>query len=407
MNLADSDVVRSILLTEGYEMSDDLENADLILTNTCAIRENAEDKIWQRLKYFQSLRKKGTKPKGYPLIGVLGCMAERLKSKLIDEEGVDFVAGPDSYRQLPTLLKSSSTDQNAANSMLALDETYADISPVRLAEGNTHAFVTITRGCDNHCAFCIVPYTRGRERSRPVVTILSEVCQLRDQGFHEIVLLGQNVNSYLDTNSPSEAKFHFALAEGFHTRKRVKPSAEGIDGGVYFGELLMRVAEIDPEMRIRFQSPHPKDFGDELLGLIAATPNICNSLHMPAQHGSTSVLERMKRGYTREAYTSLVQRARHIIGKDVENALGLSTDMIVGFCGESETDHEDNLSLVRDVGFDQAFTYAYSKREQTYAGLFYEDDVPAEVKSRRLSELIDTFQASATARNNRIEVCLV
>jgi MiaB/RimO family radical SAM methylthiotransferase len=349
MNLADSDIVRSILLTEGYELSDDLEAADLILTNTCAIRENAEDKIWQRLKYFQSIRKKaylaGSKPKGYPLIGVLGCMAERLKSKLIDEEGVDFVAGPDSYRSLPVLIKSSNTDQTAAQEMLALDETYADIAPVRLAEGNTHAFVTITRGCDNHCAFCIVPYTRGRERSRPVNTILSEICQLREEGFNEVVLLGQNVNSYWDVNSPSEAKYHdyqFEVADGFRTRKnivKVTKEAEEHDGGVRFGELLARVAEIDPELRVRFQSPHPKDFGDELLRLIAATPNICNSLHIPAQHGSTAVLERMKRGYSREAFVSLVSRARHIIGRDVDSALGLSTDMIAGFCGETHEDH--------------------------------------------------------------------
>ena len=314
-------------------------------------RENAEDKIWQRLKYFQSLRKKsylnGLKPKGYPLIGVLGCMAERLKSELIQEQGVDFVAGPDAYRSLPTLIQSSSSDASAANSLLALDETYADIAPVRLVEGNTHAFVTITRGCDNHCAFCIVPYTRGRERSRPVATILAEVTQLKNEGYKEIVLLGQNVNSYWDKETPSNGKYEGAgftldLAEGFTSRKKSKSllsSDDDLDAGVKFGELLMRVAEIDPEIRIRFQSPHPKDFTDDLLRLIAATPNICNSLHMPAQHGSTSVLERMKRGYSREAYLALVERARTIIGRGVESALGLSTDLISGFCGETDEEH--------------------------------------------------------------------
>eukprot|EP01041_Mallomonas_annulata_P006945 gene6945-14100_t len=207
MNLADSDIVRSVLLTAGYELCEVLEDADLILTNTCAIRENAEAKVWQRLKYFQSLRKKaklnGTKPVGYPIVGVLGCMAERLKEKLLEETGVDFIAGPDAYRTIPSLLKAVTTDQKAANVQLSLDETYADIPPVRLAEGNTHAFVTITRGCDNHCAFCVVPYTRGKERSRPVSSILSEIESLRDQGFKEIVLLGQNVNSYHDKTTPS------------------------------------------------------------------------------------------------------------------------------------------------------------------------------------------------------------
>lgn len=345
MNLADSDIVRSVLLKAGYEMCDVLEDADLILTNTCAIRENAESKIWQRLKYFSSLRKKAKNSgvRGYPVVGVLGCMAERLKTRLLVEEGVDFVAGPDAYRDLPALLMTATTDQKAANVQLSIEETYSDIQPVRLAEGNTHAFVTITRGCDNHCAFCIVPYTRGRERSRPVESILFEVEMLRQQGYKEIVLLGQNVNSYNYVKHESETSAltgrlnNDNLTPGFLQPGRFSSGSEElVQSGVRFEELLRQVAAIDPEIRIRFQSPHPKDFPDDLLKLINETPNICNSLHIPAQHGSSKMLDRMRRGYTREAYVSLVKRARSIIGKDVPGAVGLSSDFISGFCGESD-----------------------------------------------------------------------
>mmetsp|Transcript_28805 Transcript_28805/g.27590 ORF Transcript_28805/g.27590 Transcript_28805/m.27590 type:complete len:605 (+) Transcript_28805:125-1939(+) len=449
MNLADSDVVRSVLLTAGYEMCDILEDADLILTNTCAIRENAEAKIWQRLKYFASLRKKGkkegTKPAGYPIVGVLGCMAERLKSRLLDDSGVDFIAGPDAYRELPNLLMAATTDQSAANTQLSLEETYADITPVRLAEGNTHAFVTITRGCNNHCAFCIVPYTRGKERSRPVESVLNEVRALRDQGVKEVVLLGQNVNSFWDESSESSNEWQqqqekysldkepyvYTVAPGFTQRKKIvsrgtesnhidksgdndskgehthSKEGSGSEKGVRFAELLSLVAAIDPDnMRIRFQSPHPKDFPDEVLRLVADTPNICNSLHMPAQHGNSEALERMKRGYSREAYLSLVERARSIIGEGSPEGvgLGLSSDFISGFCGETEEEHKETVSLMASVGFDQAFTYAYSRRDQTFAGLFLTDDVPDDVKSRRLTELVDTFQATSMAKNNRLEI---
>jgi tRNA A37 methylthiotransferase MiaB len=427
MNLSDSEVVRSVLLSAGYEACDVLEDADLILTNTCAIRENAESKIFQRLKYFNSLKTKGLKVKSTRIkrdniiVGVLGCMAERLKDKLLEEEGVDFIAGPDAYRDLPNLLNAvkingesqpGSTDTKAANVQLSLDETYSDITPVRLAEGNNHAFVTIQRGCNNHCAFCIVPYVRGVERSRPVQSILSEVCKLRDDGFKEVVLLGQNVNSYWDqtTLSTLGTARDYSVAPGFTKRSNTlvvnKSELSELGGGVRFGELLTLVSEIDPEMRIRFQSPHPKDFTDDLLHLVAATPNICNSLHMPAQSGSTEVLDRMKRGYTREAYMSLIQRARDIIaGSSPEGvALGLSSDFISGFCDETEAEHQDTLSLLRSIGYDQAFTYSYSRREQTYAGLFYQDNIPDDVKSRRLTELIDTFQQTANDRNNRLEV---
>lgn len=290
MNLADSDVVRSVLLTAGYSMCEVLEEADLILTNTCAIRENAEAKIWQRLKYFQSLKKKAkknhTKKAGYPIIGVLGCMAERLKSKLLNDEGVDFIAGPDAYRDLPNLLMAATTDQQAANTQLSLEETYSDITPVRLAEGNTHAFVTITRGCNNHCAFCIVPFTRGKERSRPVESILREVRALKEQGIKEVVLLGQNVNSYFDQQASSSEEWqlgeygygkdeHYKVAEGFTQREKAvsrgeqkekETAAVQPEGGVRFAELLSRVSAIDPEnMRIRFQSPHPQHFPDKVL----------------------------------------------------------------------------------------------------------------------------------------------
>ena len=402
MNLADSDVVRSVLLSAGYEMGDVLETSDLILTNTCAIREGSEAKIHQRLKYFNSLKKKQRKAgKAGPMIGVLGCMAERLKDELFEEDGVDFIAGPDNYRDLPRIISFvSSTDQQESNTQLSLDETYSDISPVRLAEGKTHAFVTIQRGCSNHCAFCVVPYVRGVERSRPVESILAEIRQLSADGCKEVVLLGQNVNSYNDLNSTSTLPAppsSYSTAEGFQQRSRPRATSSG--GGVRFAELLLRAAAVDPEMRIRFQSPHPKDFPDEVLLAIADTPNICKALHMPAQHGSSAVLERMKRGYSREAYLSLVRRARQLLGRD----MGVSTDLISGFSGETEEEHRESLQLISEVGYDQAFTYSYSRREQTFAGLFYEDDVPGDVKSRRLSEIIDLFQATAEANNNRLE----
>ena len=423
MNLADSDIIRSVLSTAGYHPCDDLEDADLILTNTCAIRENAENKIWQRLKYFASLRKKNRKEKSnqnnYPMVGVLGCMAERLKMRLLNEEGVDFIAGPDSYRDLPTLLSSTSTDQKAANVQLSIEETYSDIQPVRANEGNTHAFVTITRGCDNHCAFCIVPYVRGRERSRPPESIIFEVEMLKAQGIKEVVLLGQNVNSYnyLGDGEDSLSNPQYSLTGRLDEQELstgfTQPCKQGYSAGpdlksrkqgVRFEELLKRVAEVDPEIRIRFQSPHPKDFPDDLLHLIAKIPNICNSLHMPAQHGSSSVLERMRRGYSREAYISLVDRARHIIGRGNAANLGISSDFISGFCGETEEEHCENVSLLREVGFDQAFTYSYSRRDQTFAGLFMKDDIDEDVKSMRLQEMIDTFQSYALSRNIEIEL---
>lgn len=423
MNLADSDIVRSVLSSAGYDPCEVLEQADLILTNTCAIRDNAEAKVYHRLKYFNSLRKKnrksGAKPNGYPLVGLLGCMAERLKSKLLDDESlnINFIAGPDAYRNLPNLLLAASTDQRAASTQLSMEETYADIAPVRLAEGNTHAFVTITRGCNNMCSFCIVPYTRGRERSRSAESIVSEVCSLREQGYKEVVLLGQNVNSYFDRGGSGgdngeepEAAQVPNLANGFTQKWRPRIPAVAVPGGanagVSFGELLERVSAVDPDMRIRFQAPHPKDFPDDVLRLIGASPNICSALHMPAQHGSSAVLARMHRGYTREAYLALVGRARDLLGRGSPEGvgMGLSSDFISGFCGETEDEHLEMTSLVSEVGFDQAFTYSYSRREQTYAGLFYQDDVPEATKARRLAELVDTFQQSAQARNNRLEL---
>eukprot|EP01039_Chlorochromonas_danica_P001286 gene1286-1404_t len=441
MNLADSDIVRSVLNSMNYTMCDILEEADLVLINTCAIRENAESKVWQRLKYFQSLQKKNKKlgkAERSPLIGVLGCMAERLKEQ-VKQAGADFVAGPDEYRLLPSLLPQTQTQGNSVekklldevidgeeevvvkgNRYLSQEETYADIRPARLHEGLTHAFVTIARGCDNHCAFCIVPYTRGRERSLPASSVMDEVDKLlseRSEEVREVVLLGQNVNSYRDmTSSSTLPPNHFllssqGLASGFQSRSRKRES--GGDDGVAFGELLLRLAERHPETRFRFQSPHPKDFPDVLLHLIAQTPNICNSLHMPAQHGSSDVLHRMKRGYDRQAYIDLIHRARSIICSS-ENGLnladprhvglGISSDFISGFCGETEADHEGMLSLLRTVGFDQAFTYKYSRREQTYAGLHLIDDVPEDIKSRRLAEVVDTFQLTAAVRNSLIEV---
>ena len=325
MNLADSDVVRSVLLTAGYAPTDSLEAADLIMTNTCAVRDNAEAKVYHRLRYFNSLRRKRQRAGargGFPLVGLLGCMAARLKTRLLEDPslGISFVAGPDAYRELPSLLAAASTDQRAASVALSLEETYADIAPVREAEGGLHAFVTITRGCNNLCSFCIVPFTRGRERSRAADSVVSEVCRLREGGYREVVLLGQNVNSYHDTSllpgngdgdgnteggggyEGQEGKERdkgniepgpYALAPGF-SQKCKDPVVHGGRGGVRFGELLQRVAEVDPEMRVRFQAPHPKDFPDDVLSLIRDTPNICRALHMPAQHGASSCLQRMQ-----------------------------------------------------------------------------------------------------------------
>lgn len=401
MNTSDSELVRSILLKAGHSLAPDVNSAGLILVNTCAIRENAEAKIWHRLAYFQSLRRQPARQRGLqpPLVGVLGCMAERLKDKLLDEESVDFVCGPDSYRDVPRIVELClSTGQKESNTQLSM-ETYADISPVRETESSS-AFVSIMRGCNNMCSFCIVPFTRGKERSRPMASIISEISSLvKGQSLvKEVCLLGQNVNGFHDTSPESAAAFPestYKAAEGFRninmSRKRNAPGAR-------FADLLAAVSDISPELRVRFTSPHPKDFPDDVLAVIAERPNLCKSLHLPAQSGSSSVLERMRRGYTREAYLDLFRRAREIIP-----GVTISTDMITGFCGETEEEHQESVSLMRECQFDQAFMFAYSDREKTHAARTMKDDVPEEVKLRRLQEVIDVFRAGVQERNRATE----
>ncbi|MDX1637586.1 MAG: tRNA (N6-isopentenyl adenosine(37)-C2)-methylthiotransferase MiaB [Balneolaceae bacterium] len=364
MNVSDTEIVNSILMEEGMEPVQQPEQADIIFINTCSIRENAEDKVWKRLTEFRSLKEE----KNHLTVGVLGCMAERIRDKIIEKEHlVDLVVGPDAYRDLPDLLTEVDDGRKAVNTLLSLEETYADISPVRTNDNGVSAFVTIMRGCDNMCAFCVVPFTRGRERSRPVESIISELQDLSDQGYKEVTLLGQNVNSYQYQDTD-------------------------------FTALMEQASNVDPEMRIRFSSPHPKDFPKELLHLISERPNLCNYIHIPAQSGSTSVLERMRRPYTREQYLELVQKMRQIIP-----GVSLSTDIIAGFCDETEEEHRDTLSLMAEVEYDLAYMFAYSERGRTLAQRKYEDNVPEDVKKRRLTEIIEQ-QMEIQEKRNRQEI---
>lgn len=364
MNFADSEIVNSILLEEGLTPVHDAESADVVLVNTCSIRENAETKVWNRLKELRNLKKTNENL----TVGVLGCMAERIKDQIIEQEHlVDIVVGPDAYRDIPRLLREVDDGRKAVNVLLSLEETYADIAPVRTTGNGVTAFVSIMRGCDNMCSFCVVPFTRGRERSRPMESILKEIRQLSDEGYKEVTLLGQNVNSYKD-------------------------------GDNTFARLMYEASQVNPEMRFRFSSPHPKDFPDELLHIIAEQPNLCNYIHIPAQAGSDSMLERMRRPYTREQYLKLIQRMREIIP-----GLSLSTDIIAGFCGETEEEHQQTLSLMKEVGYDLAYMFAYSERERTLAYRKFEDDVPEEVKKRRLSEIIQQ-QMEIQAERNKQEI---
>ena len=352
MNVSDTEIVNSILMEEGMQPVNEPEDAEVIFINTCSIRENAEERVWNRLKEFKALKRE--RKNRDMTVGVLGCMAERIREQIMEkEELVDLVVGPDAYRDLPKLLSDVEDGQKAANTILSLEETYADIKPVRRNDNGVSAFVTIMRGCDNMCAFCVVPFTRGRERSRTAESIIEELQQLSDQGYKEVTLLGQNVNSYDD---------------GEHS----------------FAELMYKASQVDPEMRIRFSSPHPKDFPEELLEIIAEQPNLCNYIHIPAQSGNNEVLERMRRPYTREQYLELVEKMRNIIP-----GVTLSTDIITGFCGETEEEHEDTMSLMAEVKYDLAYMFAYSERGRTLAQRKYEDDVPEDVKKRRLSEIIE------------------
>ena len=369
MNVSDSEIVASVLRDSGYGLTREESEADVVLINTCAIRENAEQKVRKRL----SMLRADKRDRGRQLtLGVLGCMAERLREKLLEQEKlVDLVVGPDAYRDLPRLLNEADTSgQAAVNVQLSKEETYADLAPVRYDSNGLSAFVTIMRGCDNMCSFCVVPFTRGRERSRPVSSILREVEQLVEEGYKEVTVLGQNVNSYHYTDD------------------------DGTD--VSFAELLDRVSRVSPELRVRYSTSHPKDCSDDLLRVHRDRPNVCNYIHLPVQHGNTEVLDRMRRTYTREEYLALIERAQ-----DICPGISFSTDIIAGFCGETEDQHRDTLTLMEKVRYDHAFTFKYSERPQTYAHRKYEDDVPENVKQRRLEEIITLQRQHATESNER------
>lgn len=354
---------------------------------TCAIRENAESRVWTKLHELEAWKKRGQLKK----FGLLGCMAERLKTKVLDEiPSIDIIAGPDSYRHLPKLIAINElTGQNAVNVMLSLDETYEDVLPKVVSQNS--AFVSITRGCNNMCSYCIVPYTRGRERSRPINSILKEVEHFSRQGIKEITLLGQNVNSYRDYSENQIDQSKVQLADGFRTIYKLK------SGGIGFDILLDQVAQVNPDLRIRFTSPHPKDFNDNVLAVIAKHANIAKGIHLPIQSGSNLILERMRRGYTREVYLNLVAR----IG-DYLPGCGLSSDFICGFCGETEDDHRQTLEVMDQVGYYIAYIFAYSMRDKTHAYHKLKDDVPQEVKIRRLMEVNRAFRAKSEQQNRQL-----
>lgn len=372
MNVADSEVVASVMATVGYEMTEDLDKADAVLLNTCSIRDNAEQKIISRLAYLASLRRKRAKSRPRLIIGVIGCMAERVKEDLIANHGVDLVAGPDSYLDLPALFASVEAGEKAVNVTLSTSETYRDIIPARITGNVVSGFISIMRGCNNFCSYCIVPYTRGRERSREPESILAELADLQKRGFKEATLLGQNVNSYRFTRDNGEC--------------------------VTFPQLLAMVAEAAPEMRIRFTTSHPKDMSDETIDVIASHDNICRHIHLPVQSGSDKVLKAMNRKYTREWYLGRIDAIRRRIPD-----CGISTDLFTGFHDESEEDFEDTLSLMREVGFDSAFMFKYSERPGTLASRTMPDNIPEEVKIDRLNRMI-AVQNELSLESNRRDV---
>ncbi|XP_076047037.1 mitochondrial tRNA methylthiotransferase CDK5RAP1-like [Oratosquilla oratoria] len=393
MNVSDTEIAWSILKSHDFQRTERIEDADIILVVTCSIREGAEQKIWNKLDLYNGLKNKRMKKKNQtPLkIGVLGCMAERLKQQLLEKSrAVDLVVGPDSYRDLPRLLALTEHGQKAINVLLSLEETYGDIMPLSLSENRMSAFLSIMRGCDNMCTYCIVPHTRGRERSRSVESILEEVRFLSDQGIKEITLLGQNVNSYRDISEYSQSftSQETTLAKGFKTIYKTKK------GGLRFADLLDKVSQINPEIRIRFTSPHPKDFPDEVLYLIKERNNICSNIHLPAQSGNTRVLDLMRRGYSRDSYLELVSHIRDIIP-----GVSLSSDFICGFCSETEEEFQDTLSLIKEVRYNYCYLFPYSLREKTPAHRRFEDDVPSNVKLDRLDRMIKLFRQEALKLN--------
>ena len=371
MNVADSEVVASIMQMAGYELCDDENEAEAIFLNTCSIRENAENKIYNRLDTLHAEQKKGRNL----ILGVLGCMAERVREDLIDNHHANLVCGPDSYLNLPDMIAQCENGRNACNIELSTTETYRDVVPQRIGTNRVSGFVSIMRGCNNFCHYCIVPYTRGRERSRDVDSILREVADLRDRGFKEVTLLGQNVNSY-----------------------GLTPAGKRIEGGVSFAELLRKVARSVPEMRVRFTTSNPEDMTEDILYAVAEEPNLCKHIHFPAQSGSSKILRLMNRKYTREEYLKKVEDIRRIIP-----GCGLTTDIFVGYHDETPEDHALTLSLVRECRFDSAFMFKYSERPGTYAAKHLPDNVPEEVKIERLNELIK-LQTEVSAEQNRLDV---
>jgi len=368
MNFSDSEIVASIIEKQNYESTTDIKEADLILLNTCSIRDNAEQRVRNRLNELHALKRK----KPDMVIGLLGCMAERLKDKLLEEERhIDLIVGPDGYRHLPQLLEQVESGQKAINVLLSADETYADINPVRSNGSGITAFISIMRGCENFCSYCVVPYTRGKERSRNPQTIIKEARELFAQGFREVTLLGQNVNSYHweDNGIPIE-----------------------------FPALLEEVAAIDPLLRVRFATSHPKDISDDLLEVIASNNNICKSIHLPVQSGSTRMLGMMKRSYTREWYLDRIAAIKRIVP-----GCSITTDIIAGFCSETEEDHQQTISVMREVGYDYAYMFKYSERPNTLAAKKFPDDVPEDVKSRRLDEII-ALQQELSLKSNKLDI---
>jgi tRNA-2-methylthio-N6-dimethylallyladenosine synthase len=378
MNFSDSEIVASILKDQGYTTTTDMNEADVIFVNTCAIRDNAEQRVRQRLNDYRKAKR--SKPE--MVIGVLGCMAERLKAKFLEEEKlVDIVVGPDAYRDLPNLLDTAQDGRKAVNVILSKEETYADISPVRLQSNGITAFISITRGCDNMCAFCVVPFTRGRERSREPETIIEEATTLFAQGYREVTLLGQNVDSYLWTGGGL---------------KKENPTADELKDATTFAQLLEKVALVNPDLRVRFSTSHPKDMTDDVLYTMAKYENICNYVHLPVQSGSSRLLEMMNRGYTREWYIDRIAAIKRIIPD-----CGISTDTIAGFCSETEEDHAQTLSLMELVKYDFAYMFAYSERPKTLAERKFKDDVPEEIKKKRLQEIVDLQQQHSALRTKQ------
>ena len=363
MNVADTEVVFSILTAAGYGRTEDIAEADVVMANTCSIRDNAEQRIWGRIDYFGTFRKK----RPALVVGILGCMAERLKDALLDSGKVDLVAGPDAYRSLPELLAAVSEGHPQMNVELSREETYGDIRPLRLDRGGVSAFISIMRGCNNVCSYCVVPYTRGAERSRDWKSIVREACDCFAAGYREITLLGQNVDSYL---------------------------YEDVD----FADLLAKVAEVSPLLRVRFSTSHPKDISDKLIETMARYPNVCHQIHLPVQSGNDRILEKMRRRYTRQWYLDRVRKIREVMPD-----CGISTDAIVGFCSETEEEFRDTLSIFEEVGYDSAFMFFYSERPGTLAARNYPDDVPQDVKTRRLEELI-ALQNRLSLESNRRDI---